>query len=65
MKCIKNNEAKVRRSADVYAIEKAIAELSVLIRQGKAGVVNIQRAVASELSFRGEDIRSDYRHKRN
>ena len=45
MKCIKNNEAKVRRSADVYAIEKAIAELSVLIRQGKAGVVNIQRAL--------------------
>lgn len=32
MKCIKNNEAKVRRSADVYATEKAIAELSILIR---------------------------------
>ena len=45
MKDNENNAAKKKRFVDVDAIEKAIAELSVLIRQGKAGVVNIQRAL--------------------
>lgn len=45
MKDTRNDERKKYTFECVNATEKAIAELSVLIRQGKAGVVNIQRAL--------------------
>ena len=44
MKDNENNAAKKKRFVDVDAIEKVIAELPLLARQGKIGVVNIQRA---------------------
>ena len=45
MKDTRNNEAKEKRFVDVDAIEKVIAELPLLARQGKIGIVNIQRAL--------------------
>ena len=45
MKDNENNAAKKKRFVDVDAIEKVIAELPLLARQGKIGVVNIQRAL--------------------
>ena len=45
MKDTRNNEAKEKRFVDVDAIEKVIAELPLLTRQGKIGIVNIQRAL--------------------
>lgn len=45
MKDTRNDERKKYTFECVNATEKAIAELSVLIRQGKADVVNIQRAL--------------------
>ena len=45
MKDTRSDERKKYTFECVNATEKAIAELSVLIRQGKAGVVNIQRAL--------------------
>lgn len=45
MKDNENNAAKKKRFVDVDAIEKVIAELPLLARQGKIGIVNIQRAL--------------------
>ena len=45
MKDTRNNEAKEKRFVDVDAIEKVIAELPLLTRQGKIGIVNIHRAL--------------------
>ena len=45
MKDNENNAAKKKRFVDVDAIEKAIAELPAMTRQGKIGIVNIQRAL--------------------
>ena len=51
MKDTRNDERKKYTFECVNATEKAIAELSVLIRQGKAGVVNIQRALRVSYPF--------------
>ena len=45
MKDNENNATKKKRFVDVDAIEKVIAELPLLARQGKIGIVNIQRAL--------------------
>ena len=45
MKDTESNEAKEKECANVAAIEKAIAELPAMTRQGKIGIVNIQRAL--------------------
>lgn len=45
MKNTENNETKEKMLVDVDAIEKVIAELPVLTREGTIGVVNIQRAL--------------------
>ena len=45
MKDNENNATKKKRSVDVDAIEKVVAELPLLARQGKIGIVNIQRAL--------------------
>ena len=45
MKDTESNEVKEKECANVAAIEKAIAELPAMTRQGKIGIVNIQRAL--------------------
>ena len=52
MKDNENNAAKEKRFVDVDAIEKVIAELPLLTRQGKIGIVNIQRNQGREKYFR-------------
>lgn len=45
MKNTENNETKEKMLVEVDAIEKVIAELPVLTREGTIGIVNIQRAL--------------------
>ena len=59
MKDNENNAAKKKRFVDVDAIEKVIAELPLLARQGKIGIVNIQRALEMRISCGCKDLRSD------